>query len=329
MKRKNNLYEGIIGIENLEVADSNARKDKKHQYGIKVFDRNRDANFLALHNMLKDKSYKTSKYKVSKIYEPKERDIYSLPYFPDRIVHHACMVKLDPIFLPMFTADTYSCIKGRGIHGASNAVKRVLRDEFNTQYCLKLDIRKFYPNIDHHILKTIIRRKIKDIDLLWLLDEIIDSAIGIPIGNYLSQTFANIYMTPFDHFIKEKMAVKDYFRYADDIVIFSSNKQYLHKILADIREYFKNELKLEIKHNYQIFPVSKRGVDFVGYKHYHRYTRLRKGIKKRFAKMLVYRKNTQSIASYNGWLKHCDSRHLRKKLLYGNKGNKRVQEFQN
>ncbi|WP_234111753.1 RNA-directed DNA polymerase, partial [Chryseobacterium sp. R2A-55] len=182
-------------------------------------------------------------------------------------------------------------------------------------YCLKLDIKKFYPNIDHDILKALLRKKFKDADLLWLLDEIIDSAPGLPIGNYLSQYLANFYLTYFDHWIKEQLRIKYYFRYADDVVILHKDKEYLHEVLKLIKTYFNVNLKLEVKENWQVFPIAKRGIDFVGYVHYHTHVLLRKSIKKRFAKMLKCRKNKQSTASYKGWLKYCNSRNLMKKLL--------------
>jgi retron-type reverse transcriptase len=223
---------------------------------------------------------------------------------------------LEPILFSTFTSDTFSCIKGRGIHGAAKAVKIALKNNENTKYCLKLDIKKFYPSINHDILKSIIRRKFKDKDLLWLLDEIIDSTEGVPIGNYTSQYFANLYLTYFDHWVKEVLKVKHYFRYADDIVIFSSDKKNLHLILSNIRDYLNFKLSLTIKENYQIFLVSSRGVDFVGYVFYHTHTLLRKSIKKAFVRMLKKRRSRQSISSYHGWLIHCDGKHLMKKLNY-------------
>ena len=160
-----------------------------------------------------------------------------------------------------------------------------------------------------------IRKKFKDNDLLWLLDEIIDSADGLPIGNYLSQYFANFYLTYFDHWIKENKEIKYYFRYADDIVILSNNKPHLHELLSEIKQYLNTNLKLQVKDNYQVFPVEARGIDFVGYKFYHTHTMLRKSIKKRFAKAISKNKNKATIAAYKGWTKHCDSKHLLKKLL--------------
>jgi retron-type reverse transcriptase len=315
MKRINNLYQRICSVENLQLADSIARKGKLNQPGVTRHDRNRDRNIQQLHEMLIGKTYNTSQYTTFTIYEPKERIIFRLPYFPDRIVHHAVINILEPIFVSAFTSDTYSCIKKRGIHAAATAVKFALKDLQGTQYCLKLDIKKFYPNVDHEVLKQLLRRKIKDQDLLWLLDGIIDSADGLPIGNYLSQYFANFYLTYFDHWLKEDLQVKYYFRYADDMVILSDSKSYLHQVLDQIRNYLQEKLKLTVKNNYQIFPVNSRGIDFVGYVFRHTHIRLRKSIKQSFARMLASNKNPQSIASYRGWAVHCNSKNLLKKLL--------------
>lgn len=297
------------------LADEKAQKGKSKQYGVKLHNKNKEANIQELHRMLKQKAYKTSQYDIFKVYEPKEREVYRLPYFPDRITHHAIMNVLEPIFVATFTTDTYSCIKGKGIHAAANRLKSALKDVPATQYCLKLDIKKFYPNIDHDILKALLRRKIKDNDLLWLLDEIIDSAPGLPIGNYLSQYLANFYLTYFDHWIKEDRQVKYYFRYADDLVILAENKPYLHALLADINQYLNTRLKLIVKENYQVFPVEARGIDFIGYRFYHTHTLLRKRIKQNFARMLKSNPNEASISSYKGWAKHANTNHLIKKLL--------------
>lgn len=324
MKRVGNLYNKIIDINNLRLADEKARKGKLKSYGIRLHDMNRENNIFKLHEQLKNKTYKTSEYNVFKIYEPKERDIYQLPYFPDRIVHHAVMNILEPIWVSMFTADTFSCIKGRGIHGCWKKVKKALKDEENTKYCLKIDIKKYYPSIDHNILKSLIRKKIKCKDTLGLIDEIIDSADGVPIGNYLSQYFANIYLTYFDHYVKEKMKVKYYFRYADDIVFLHQDKKELRKIYKEINTYLKDELKLEIKHNYQIFPTQIRGIDFVGYVFRNSHTLIRKSIKQNFcrkiAKLQKRKLNNkefkQGIAAWLGWCKYSNSINLLNKIAY-------------
>jgi len=316
MKRINNLYQQICNLDNLHLADKIARRGKLNQLGVKEHDRRQDQNLKDLQASLLNKTYKTSEYTTFVIHEPKERIIFRLPYYPDRILHHAVMNILEPIFVSTFTADTYSCIKKRGIHAAMDALKKSLRNRVATQYCLKLDIKKFYPNVNQNILKDLLRRKFKDQDLLQLLDEIIESAEGLPIGNYLSQYLANFYLTYFDHWLKEEKRVKYYFRYADDMIILSDNKPYLHGILSEIRTYLRENLKLEIKENYQPFPVDARGIDFVGYVFRHTHILLRKSIKKNFARRIARGANHQTIASYKGWAKHCNSKHLIKKLLH-------------
>lgn len=325
MKRKGNIFENICSIENLQIADEKARRGKLRSYGVRRHDRSRDLNIQKLHEDLMSGRYRTSPYDVFSLCcdNGKIRDIYRLPYYPDRIVHHAIMNILEPIWVSTFTADTYSCISGRGIHAAVKKLKTQLReDPRGTQYCLKLDIKKFYPSIDHDILKSIIRRKIKDKRLLSLLDSVIDSAPGVPIGNYLSQYFANLYLTYFDHFLKEKLHIKYYYRYADDIVILSNNKPELHAIFRVIQLYLEVNLKLTVKNNYQVFPVDARGIDFLGYVFYHDYTMLRKSIKKNFCKAVATMNKKdisekaykQKTCSWLGWAKHCNSKNLIKTI---------------
>lgn len=314
MKRLGNLYQRITSLANLTEADQKAQKGKANQYGVLLHQRNQEGNLLVLQDMLLSKTYRTSTYDIFTIYEPKERIVYRLPYFPDRITHHAIMNVLEPIFVGTFTADTYSCIKERGIHKLLRNLKRDLKDTEGTRYCLKFDIKKFYPSIDHAVLKKLLRKKFKDPDLLWLLDEIIDSAPGLPIGNYLSQYLANFYLSYFDHWIKEEKHARYYYRYADDIVILDSDKIRLHALLNEITNYL-DELKLQVKENYQVFPVESRGIDFVGYVFRHSHIRIRKKIKQNFARKLKSNPDHPSKASYLGWLGHCDAKHLTKKLI--------------
>lgn len=314
MRRIGNIYEQIISLANLQEADRKAQKGKSTQYGVVLHNRNQEGNIFILQDALASKTFKTSEYDIFKIFEPKERIVYRLPYFPDRITHHAIMNVLEPIFVSTFTADTYSCIKKRGIHKLLHNLKHDLKDVSGTTYCLKFDIKKFYPSIDHDVLKALLRRKFKDKDLLWLLDEIIDSAPGLPIGNYLSQYLANFYLSYFDHWIKEQRQVKYYYRYADDIVILHSDKAKLHELLSEIKRYL-SDLKLEVKDNHQVFPVEARGIDFVGYVFRHSHIRLRKSIKQNFARKLSKNPDHPSKPSYLGWLGHSNSKNLTKKLL--------------
>lgn len=333
MKRISNLFDKLTDIENIYLADKRARRHKLRSYGVRRHDRNREENLKNLQRMLIEGSYITSPYETFTIYEPKEREIYRLPYYPDRIVHPAIMNILEEVWVPIFIKNTFSCIKGRGIHAAAKAIRKDLTENpEGTKYCLKMDITKFYPSVNHTILKRIVRRKIKDSKVLALLDSIIDSVEGIPIGNYLSQFFANLYLAYFDHWIYEELGVKYYYRYADDIVVLHHDKEFLHELLDKIQTYLWDNLKLTLRkypegggviRKYQIFPVDSRGVDFVGYVFKHSHTRLRKSIKKNFCRKvakinrqaLTAETYKQAICSWWGWCKYCNSHHLLKKIL--------------
>ena len=199
-------------------------------------------------------------------------------------------------------------------------------------YCLKIDIRKFYPSIKHDVLKRIVRKKIKDTDLLWLLDEIIDSTDGLPIGNYLSQFMANLILSYFMHYVNETLKL-DCAEYADDIVFFASDKALLHRAFYEhIRPYIEQKLQLEVKGNYQVFPIAEnrydkhgRALDYVGYKFYRKQKLIRKSIKHNFARAVakLYRKKRpvsdksfkQAVAPWLGWAKHSNSKYLLHILL--------------
>lgn len=333
MKRISGLYEQIISVENLRLADEKARRGKTHTYGVKVHDKNREANIEALYEALLTKTFKTSPYDIFTIYEPKERVIYRLPYYPDRIVHHAIMNVLEPIWTKVFTHNTFSCIKGRGIEGCARHVDKIIRKyKGKPMYCLKIDIKKYYPSIKHSVLKRIVRRKIKDKDLLWLIDEIIDSAEGLPIGNYLSQYLANLFLAYFMHKVNEVLKL-DSDEYADDITFYSDSKERLHEAFHSfIRPYLEQELELTVKANYQVFPIAEnrydkhgRALDFVGYQFYRKQKLIRKSIKKNFCRAaarlnkrqppLSVKDYKQEVCPWLGWAQHSNSKNLLKTVI--------------
>lgn len=330
MKRIGNLYKKIHDLENLRLAHKNARKGKGFYGDVKMVDNNENYYLMQIQEMLINKTYKTSPYEVFKVWDKtKEREIYKLPYYPDRIVQWAVLQIIEPILRNKMVSNTFSSIKGRGIHQGLSRVKLALRDKENTQYCLKFDIRHYYPSINHTILKQMYGGIFKDNDLLWLINEIIDSVemsedTGIPIGNYLSQWSANIYLSSFDHWLKEVKYCKYVFRYMDDVVILSKSKEELHELLKEIMKYL-GCLKLELKGNYQVFPSNVRGIDFLGYRIFRDYTLLRKSTclnfkrkmnKLKKKKALTYSDNC-TIQSYLGWLKWCNSYRLKKKYVKG------------
>lgn len=315
MKRYNNLFEKIYAMDNIRLAHQNARKGKSHYSEVAVIDSNPEFYFEQIHGMLKNKTFKNSKYHVfTRTFGKKKREIFKLPYFPDRIIHHCIMQILEPIWKKSLIRDTYSSIKGRGLHDGVKRVKKALRENpRGTTFCLKLDIKKFYPSVKHYVLKMVVRLKIKCKNTLWLLDEIIDSIKGIPIGNYLSQYFGNLVLSIVDHLIKEAGRIKYYFRYCDDILVLSRSKKILHRIFGMIKKKC-SELRLIVKRNYQIFPVDTRGIDFLGYRFFHKYTLLRKSIVANFKKkirdikynfvLMAGSEVVNGLMSYYGWIKH-------------------------
>lgn len=299
MKRYDHLYEKVYDIDNLRKAHRNAKKGKGWYKEVKMIDKNPDYYLHQIQEMLINHTYHTSEYEVfTKKEGKKERTIYKLPYYPDRICQWAILQVIEPCIINNLTDDTYSAIPKRGIHKALFKLQRAMwNDTENCKYCLKLDARHYYQSVNHDLLKQKYARMFNDTDLLWLLNEIIDSIktaeiedltaiylleedidpnTGIPIGNYLSQYSGNYYFSSFDHWIKEQKHVKYYFRYMDDIVIFACTKEELHELRKEIEIYFRNELKLNIKGNWQIFPSYIRGVDFLGYRTFLNYSLLRK-----------------------------------------------------
>lgn len=332
MKRKKNLYSKIYDMDNLKLAHYNAQKGKGWYKEVKMVNSNPDYYLKQLQESLINKTYKTSQYETFIKHDTgKERLIYKLPYYPDRICQWAILQVIESTLINNFIADTYSAIPGRGIHKAlERVVSAIQKDVKGTQYCLKMDVKKYYPSINHNILKQKYRKIFKDDDLIWLLDEIIDSTPGekgIPIGNYISQYSGNFYLSEFDHWIKEVKHIKHYFRYMDDIVILHESKEYLHTLRKEVDVYFKKNLKVKMKENWQVFPTFSRGIDFVGYRIFLNYRLLRKSTCKTFKiKMKTINKKVSSgkqmnysewcsINSYQGWLKHCNSHNLKKKYL--------------
>ncbi|MDZ5560901.1 RNA-directed DNA polymerase [Enterococcus cecorum] len=328
MKRVGNLYVKITSLDNLALAHRHAKRGKGWYREVREIDADPDSYLNELQRLLLTQSYQTSEYfTFTKREKDKERVIYKLPYFPDRVCQWAIIQVIEPYLIKYMTRDTYSAIPGRGIHACKDRVQcDMRRDPEGTKYCLKLDVRKFYPSINHDVLKQTYRRLFKDKELLWLLDEIIDSTpgdTGIPIGNYLSQYSGNLYLARFDHYVKEVLRVKYYYRYMDDMVILGPDKAELHRLKVVIEDYLKRELKLQLKSNWQVFPTQVRGVDFVGYRIFKDYVLLRKSIALDFKRKMRKMANKKALSdhdhatiqAYKGWLKHCNSYNLTQKYL--------------
>lgn len=324
MKRYGNLWEKLISKENFELAYRKSKKKKSKFNSVQKFEKNWEENLEIVRQSVINKTFRTGEYREKIRYEPKKRFIYVLPYAPDRIVHHALMNVLTPIFEKIFIKDSYACIVGRGQHKGSLRCMEFIR---RNKYCLKGDMHHFYPSINHDILYSMIERKIKDKDVLWLIKDIIYSFEGetnVPIGNLTSQWFGNFYLTPMDYYIKHELKCKDYERYSDDFTLYSNDKEYLKDCKEKIEKFVKEKLKLEFSKCY-IFHT-KQGVDFLGYRHFDNYILVRKSTAKRTSKRIrklpKRLKNGKisvehyegSIASAIGLMKHANTYNLRKKL---------------
>jgi retron-type reverse transcriptase len=330
-----NIFREIISLENLFLAWDEFRKGKKNRKDVQEFEFNLEDNIFQLYQDLENKTYKHSKYASFYIQDPKLRHIHKATV-RDRIIHHLVSKFLEQIYDKDFTFDSYSCRIRKGTH---KAIKRLDKFSFpisknNTSsfYALKCDIRKFFDSIDHKILIDILKKRIKDIDFLWLISEIINSFYsgdknkGIPLGNLTSQHFANIYLNPFDKFIKHKLKAKYYIRYTDDFVILDTNRDYLEKIINLIEEFLNDNLKLSLHPNKIIIRKHHQGIDFLGYVSLPHCRILRTKTKIRMFKKIKSKiedfKNgkiseeslNQTIQSYLGVLSHCNSYKLKKKL---------------
>ena len=280
MKRTGNIYQKITELSNIEAAIYKASKGKSGRNSVEKILDSPTYYALQIQKSLKDKTYRPSPYVEMKIHDganKKERIIYKPRFYPDQIIHWALMLQIEPLLMKGMYEFCCASVKGRGIMRGMRHIKKILvQDRKYTKYCLKLDIKKFYPSIDKQILKNKFRRILKDKDTLNLIDLIIDSGIeGIPIGNFTSQWFANFYLQDLDHFIKEHLKVKYYVRYMDDMVLFSNNKKELRKIKIEIDNFLSKE-KLTIKENWHLFKTESRPLDFLGYRFYRGYTTLRR-----------------------------------------------------
>lgn len=326
IKRLKNVFDKIVSIDNILLAHKNARKDKTFYNEVKMVDENPIYYAEKIREMLVNNTYKVSKYNIfTKNDGGKIRKIYKLPYYPDRIIQWAIMLQIRERFEKHFIYDTYSSIPNRGIHSVLTRINKILRyknDE--TTYFLKIDISKFYPSVNQNLLKHQIKRIFGDQKLLNLLYKYIESVPeneGIPIGSYLSQYLGNYFLSDVDHYCKEILKIKYYYRYMDDIVIFADSKEKLWNIAYELRKMIESK-KLTVKKNYKIAPTRKTGIDFVGYRIFNNRILLRKTLYKKAKKRLKYLKNKEelsgsqksSVGAYLGWLDWTTCEELKKKL---------------
>jgi len=326
-------FEDIISLENLFSAWPEFLAGKKKKKDVQEFDRHLADNILALHKDLSNRTYKHGGYQSFYINDPKRRHIHKASV-RDRLLHHAVYRILYPFFDRTFISDSFSCRNNKGTHEAINRFRAVSYkvSENNTKTCwvLKCDIKKFFASIDHNILLDIIKEYIPNEDILWLLKNVIESfvtlplipshqgrgvPIGLPLGNLTSQLFANVYMNVFDQWVKHKLKAKHYIRYADDFVFLSPDRQWLLDIIPKVREFLSEKLRLTLHPDKIFLKTIFSGVDFLGWVNFVNYRTLRQTTKRRMLTRIKNNPTFETLQSYLGLLGHGNTHKVRDELL--------------
>ena len=334
MRRKVNLFEQVCSFDNLVKACRKAMKGKKDKEAVAWFNFNMEFELIRLQEQLVSGAYKPGLYRCFSVHDPKERYVCSVD-FKDRVVHHAICRALEPLFEKWFIYDSYACRTDKGTH---RAVSIVQDWSVEAQYFLKADVRKFFESVDHGVLKGLLARKIKDRRLLNLTELIIDKPVpgyatgkGLAIGNLTSQWFANFYLDPLDHYIKDKLGVKHYIRYMDDFVALSDDKAMLHEVKLKAGEFIEQELKLELKEKACFVAPVNEGIPFLGFRIFPGVVRLKRSGLLRFmrkirAKERLYNEGrisegelVRSAESLTGHVVHGNTKAMRRKFFAGMK----------
>jgi retron-type reverse transcriptase len=296
MKPFINLFGQVTKFENLFNAYRDARKGKRYDSEILSFEFNAEENLLKLKRELEGWTYCHGGYREFIVNDSKKRRIKAAP-FRDRVVHHALCNIIEPVFEPTFIYDSYACRKEKGTQRALRRLKMFLRSMAAMQggnkipeiYCLQCDISKYFDSINHDILFEMIKGRIGDKKILWLVKEILNSnnhetGKGIPIGNLTSQLFANVYLNELDQFIKRSLKRRYYIRYMDDFLNFSTDKQELWQMKDKIADFLRNRLDLNLHpKKANVFPAAQ-GIEFLGYKVFSDYRILKQNTVKRIIK---------------------------------------------
>jgi retron-type reverse transcriptase len=344
MKRYGNLWPAITDFDNLLKAARQAQQGKRFRDNVLAFNFALERELFTLQTELRDHTYQPGGYRTFEIKDPKPRLISAAPY-RDRVVHHALCNVIVPLLEPTLIYDTYANRVGYGTHRALNRFTEFAR---RYRYCLQCDIQKYFPSIDHEILKGLIRRRLKCPDTLWLVDTIIDASNeqppviehfpeddlltpvqrrrGLPIGNLTSQFFANIYLNPFDQFVKRQLKLKHYLRYVDDFAAFGDNRQELADARLAMEDYLAT-LRLKMHPIKSQLFETRYGANFVGFRvlpdrirvrndNLQRARRRMKQLQQDYETGLITLKPlVQRLQSWEAHLMHGDTHRLRRKLF--------------
>lgn len=319
MKRFSGLFTAVSAPEGLFAAWAEFRKGKGKKADVLLFERDLEQNIFQLHRDLRTRAYRHGAYTGFMVSDPKLRHIHKATV-RDRVVHHAVFTALNRVFEPTFIADSFSCRVGKGTHKGVARVQQMIRqvskNDTHACYALKCDVKKFFDTVDHAVLLNILRRRVDDPELLWLLEEIIESYCtgiprereressndgarkGVPIGNLTSQIFANIYMNEFDQFVKHELRVRHYARYTDDFMIIADSRGYLESLIPAIEEFLNMSLHLALHPDKILIQPCHRGVDFLGYVIFPHHRIIRARTRRR-----MFRKLRERVEEYNAGLR--------------------------
>ncbi len=316
-------FEEIISVENLLSAWQEFIKGKRSKPDVQEFGFNLMDNILLLREELTSKRYIHGHYYRFNISDPKPRVIHKADV-RDRLLHHATHRVLYPFFAKTFISDSFSCQIDKGMHRAINRFRsftyKVSKNHTKTCWVLKCDIKKFFNSIGHKVLLKILESYITDKNIIWLLERIISSfsvvaGKGLPLGNLTSQLFSNIYMNELDQFIKHRLKIKNYIRYADDFAILSDSKTWLLDLISIIGDFLEKNLKLSLHPKKVFIKTIASGVDFLGWVHFSDHRFLRTTTRRRMMKRIAENPNNETLQSYLGLLKHGNTYKIREKLL--------------
>lgn len=316
-------FGGLISLENLLEAWREFLPGKRSRVDVQQYSLRLMGNIIALHRDLANEIYDHGGYEAFNISDPKPRNIHKASV-RDRLLHHAICRELYPFFGKLFIADSFSCQLEKGTHRAlqrfEEFARKVSKNNTRTCWILKCDVRKFFANVDHEVLISVLKSYIPNNDINALLENIINSfhvkpGIGLPLGNLTSQLFVNIYMNEFDQFAKHTLLAKYYIRYCDDFVILSENRKWLESLISKISDFLNEKLGLELHPQKVSISTLASGLDFLGWIHfpYHRIPRTT--TKKRMLKHIKMSPITETLTSYQGLLKHGATEKLSKNIL--------------
>ena len=267
MKRYGGLFEQVVAFGNLERAARRAFRGKRENPSALAFFYNLENELIGLQDLLSVGTYEPSPYSTFWVRDPKLRRICAAP-FRDRVVHHAVCNVIGPIIDRSLISDSYACRPGKGTHAAISRAQWFAR---KYPFYLQLDIRKYFQSVDHAILKALLLRKLKDRRLLDLLFDIIDAPYpgrspgkGIPIGNLTSQHFANLYLSPLDHCVRQNLKPGGYLRYMDDLLLFGESKCRLNGYHSELTAFLGHRLALDVKSDGTLNAPVAQGIGFLG-----------------------------------------------------------------